>query len=138
MLLSIWLLEVWMQRSSSSSGIQLAPRLADLFLDTSALLHRSTHVLPKKAIGGMGSYIFLEDGQKILDSTGGAAVSCLGHGNEKIQKAIVDQINQLSYCHSSFFATPVAEELARFLVDSTGGKLSKLYVVSSGVNCPPL
>lgn len=98
----------------------------------SALLHRSTHVLPKKAVGGKGSYIILEDGQKILDSTGGAAVSCLGHGHEKVQKAIMDQINQLSYCHSAFFSTQIAEDLARFLVDSTGGKLSKLYVISSG------
>lgn len=88
--------------------------------------------MPKKAIGGKGSYIFLEDGTKFLDSTGGAAVSCLGHGHEQITQAIKDQIEQISYCHSAFFGTGVAEELARFLVDSTGGKLSKLYVVSSG------
>lgn len=98
----------------------------------SALLHRSTRVLPKKAVGGKGSYIFLEDGQKILDSTGGAAVSCLGHGHEKIQEAIMNQVQELSYCHTAFFRTQVSEDLARFLVDSTGGKLSKAYVVSSG------
>ncbi|KAL2839140.1 pyridoxal phosphate-dependent transferase [Aspergillus pseudodeflectus] len=98
----------------------------------SAVLHRHTSFVPKKAVGGKGSYLFLEDGTKFLDSTGGAAVSCLGHGNEKVNQAITDQLQKISYCHTAFFGTDVSEELARFLVDSTGGKFSKLYVVSSG------
>lgn len=99
---------------------------------SSGVLHRDTRFIPKKAVGGKGCYLFLEDGQKVLDSTGGAAVSCLGHGNDKINQAVIDQINQISYCHTAFFGAQASEDLARFLVDSTGGKLSKLYVVSSG------
>ncbi|KAL4873782.1 hypothetical protein BDV12DRAFT_207537 [Aspergillus spectabilis] len=99
---------------------------------TSAVLHRTTRFVPKKAVGGNGSYLFLEDGTKFLDSTGGAAVSCLGHGNEQVSQAIFDQLKQVEYCHTAFFGTEVSEELARFLIDSSGGKLSKLYVVSSG------
>ncbi|KAL2824932.1 pyridoxal phosphate-dependent transferase [Aspergillus cavernicola] len=99
---------------------------------TSAVLHRDTRFIPRKAVGGKGSYLFLEDGTKFLDSTGGAAVSCLGHGHEKVSQAITDQVKKISYCHTAFFGTEVSEELARFLVDSTDGKLSKLYVVSSG------
>jgi adenosylmethionine-8-amino-7-oxononanoate aminotransferase len=107
---------------------------SDILLEdkTSAILHRDTRFIPKKAVGGKGSYIFLEDGTKFLDSTGGAAVSCLGHGHEGVTQVIKDQMDQLSYCHSAFFGTQVAEELAQLLVDSTGGKLSKLFVVSSG------
>lgn len=100
---------------------------------TSAALHRNIHIIPKKAIGGKGSYIFLEDGQKVLDSTGGAAVSCLGHGHEEVTKAMMAQMNQLSYCHTAFFRTDPYEELASFLVDSTGGRMSKLFVISSGI-----
>ncbi|KAF7589237.1 hypothetical protein BBP40_004580 [Aspergillus hancockii] len=100
--------------------------------ESSAVLHRDTRFIPKKAIGGEGSYIFLEDGMKFLDSTGGAAVSCLGHGHKEVKQAIINQINTISYCHTAFFGTDVSEELARFLVDSTGGKLSKVYMVSSG------
>ena len=114
--------------------MELCATLPNVNIDTSlsALLHRNTRFIPKKAIGGKGSYLFLEDGQRVLDSTGGAAVSCLGHGNDKINAAVISQINQLSYCHTAFFGTQVSEDLAKFLVDSTGGKLSKLYVVSSG------
>ncbi|KAJ5146717.1 Pyridoxal phosphate-dependent transferase major region subdomain 2 [Penicillium atrosanguineum] len=99
---------------------------------SSAVLHRDTRFVPKKAIGGQGCYINLEDGTKFLDSTGGAAVSCLGHGNEKVNRMIKDQLDQLAYCHSAFFGTQVSEDLASFLTESTGGKLSKLFVVSSG------
>lgn len=109
-----------------------APSVKRITLAASAVLHRDTRFIPKKAISGKGSYISLEDGQKVLDSTGGAAVSCLGHGNEKVSKAVIKQINELSYCHTAFFGTQVSEDLARFLADSTGGRLSKLYVVSSG------
>ncbi|KNG82147.1 aminotransferase, class III [Aspergillus nomiae NRRL 13137] len=101
-------------------------------IKTSAVLHRDTRFHPKKAIDGKGCYLFLEDGTKFLDSTGGAAVSCLGHGHEKVRQAIIDQTNKISYCHTAFFSTEVTEELAQFLVDSTGGKLSKVYMVSSG------
>ncbi|OJJ08497.1 hypothetical protein ASPVEDRAFT_89713 [Aspergillus versicolor CBS 583.65] len=99
---------------------------------TSAVLHRDTRFIPKKAVRGKGSYLFLEDGTKFLDATGGAAVSCLGHGHEKVSQMVIDQINKLAYCHTAFFSTDVSEELATFLCDSTGGKMTKLYVVSSG------
>lgn len=98
----------------------------------SAVLHRSTRAMPAKAIGGSGSYVHLEDGQRFLDSTGGAAVTCVGHGNKEVTDAIKTQLDTLAYCHSAFFGTPVFEELAKFLVDSTGGKMSKVFIVSSG------
>jgi adenosylmethionine-8-amino-7-oxononanoate aminotransferase len=99
----------------------------------SAVLHRDIHSAPKKAVGGEGNYVFLNDGQKILDATGGAAVSCLGHANPIVKAAISEQMNELSYCHSAFFTNPKFEELASFLVDSTGGKMSKAYIVNSGM-----
>lgn len=103
---------------------------------SSAVLHRDTHFIPKSVVGGKGSYLFLEDGTKFLDSTGGAAVACLGHGHEQIKQAMKNQIDTILYCHSAFFGTQVAEDLAQLLVDSTGGKLSKLFVVSSGQPAP--
>ncbi|KAK2793399.1 hypothetical protein FQN52_001536 [Onygenales sp. PD_12] len=97
-----------------------------------AVLHRKIHDVPKTIVGGSGNYVFLRDGQRVLDSTGGAAVSCIGHGNEQVKAAIVAQMEKISYCHSVFFATDAFEELAGFLADSTGGKLSKVFIVNSG------
>lgn len=47
----------------------------------SAVLHRSLNKDPPRVIGAKGMYIHLSNGQDILDATGGAAVTCLGHGD---------------------------------------------------------
>src|SRR3569623_1420064 len=46
---------------------------------TSRVLHRSLRETPPRAIGGEGVYLLAEDGRRVLDASGGAAVSCLGH-----------------------------------------------------------
>lgn len=49
----------------------------------SAVLHRSLHHEPLRAISSQGNYLYLNNGQKVFDATGGAAVACLGSGNER-------------------------------------------------------
>ena len=51
----------------------------------SAVLHRSLHHEPLHAISAKGNYLYLSNGQKIFDATGGAAVACLGSGNERYE-----------------------------------------------------
>jgi adenosylmethionine-8-amino-7-oxononanoate aminotransferase len=99
---------------------------------TSAVLHRNIHNLPAQVVAAKGLYITLGNGQTILDATGGAAVSCLGHGNERVKQAIQKQMDVVSYCHSLFYRTEVAEELAKELVRGTGGEMTRVYIVSSG------
>ncbi len=98
----------------------------------SAVLHRSLHHAPLRVVGGSGHYLELSNGQKILDATTGAAVACLGHGNERVKKAMARQMDEISYCHSLFFSTSAAEELASELTASTHGHMSKAFIVSSG------
>ena len=52
----------------------------------SAVLHRSLHHKPLHVLSAKGSYLYLDSEQKIFDATGGAAVSCLGHGNERYER----------------------------------------------------
>lgn len=98
----------------------------------SAILHRHLHHEPINVVGSLGNYLHLNNGQKVLDATGGAAVSCLGHGNVKIKEAISRQMDQVSYCHSLFYGTTSGEALGRELVDSTNGQMAKAFIVSSG------
>lgn len=98
----------------------------------SALLHRDLHQVPHQVLSASGVHITLSDGKKILDATGGAAVSCLGHGNERVLKAMTAQMSQLDYCHSMFFSCPSGEELATFLTESTNGHMTRALIVSSG------
>lgn len=54
------------------------------------------------------------------------------HANAQVNAAMIEQINKLSYCASSFFKTNVVEEAARMLVDSTEGHMTRAYIVNSG------
>ena len=98
----------------------------------SNVLHRSLHEQPKKVVDASGMYLILEDGQKILDATGGAAVACLGHHHPLVRKAVAAQMDRFSYCHSLFFSSDAGEDLCKYLIDSTDGQMSRAFIVSSG------
>jgi adenosylmethionine-8-amino-7-oxononanoate aminotransferase len=83
-------------------------------------------------VGGPGSRLFLDDGRAILDASGRAAVSCLGHGDERVVDAVARQMRQVAYCSSFSYTTPALEQLCELLVASTGGRLSRACIVSSG------
>jgi adenosylmethionine-8-amino-7-oxononanoate aminotransferase len=98
----------------------------------SSVLHRTLHELPKTVVKAAGLILTLNDGQEIIDATGGAAVACLGHGNEVVKQAILDQMNTVSYCHSLFYGTAAGEALAGSLIASTDHQMAKAFIVSSG------
>ena len=96
------------------------------------VLHRSINHTYPSADTGYGVVIRDTNGKEYIDASGGAAVSCLGHQHPDIVAAIVRQANKLTYAHTSFFTTEVAEELATELVASAPKGLSRVYMVSSG------
>lgn len=98
----------------------------------SAIFHRHCHTELATAVSGDGIYLFDASGKKYLDACGGAAVSSLGHSNEAVRCAINAQLNQLSFAHTSFFTTEVADELADKLAQAAPGDLSYVYFVSGG------
>ena len=53
---------------------------------------RHTRNLPPKAVRGEGCYLYDESGKQYLDGSGGAAVSCLGHGDAEVIEAIKEQL----------------------------------------------
>src|SRR6187402_1292430 len=99
---------------------------------TSRVLHRSLRETPPKAIGGEGVYLFAEDGRRIIDASGGAAVSCLGHQHPRVLAAMERQAAKLAYAHTGFFTSEPAEELAERLVGHEPGGLAYVYYVSGG------
>src|SRR3954465_12917443 len=99
---------------------------------TSRVLHRSLRETPPKAIGGEGVYLFAEDGRRIIDASGGAAVSCLGHQHPRVIAAITKQASTLAYAHTAFFSSEPAEALAETLVGHEPGGLANAYFVSGG------
>ena len=96
------------------------------------ILHRSLRETPPVATGGHGVWLVGSDGQEVLDGSGGAAVSCLGHGHPRILDAMARQAASLAYAHTAFFSSQAAEELAEILVGHEPGGLGYAYLVSGG------
>ena len=98
----------------------------------SRVMHRSLRETPPKAIGGEGVWLIAEDGRRILDASGGAAVSCLGHQHPRVLEAMSRQMAKLAYAHTGFFSSEPAEALAEQLVGEEPGGLAYAYFVSGG------
>ena len=98
----------------------------------SHLLHRQLRGNYPVAVAAAGCWITDAEGRKYLDASGGAAVSCLGHGHPDVLKAMHEQTDRLAYAHTSFFTTEVAERLADTLIASAPPGMSHVYMVSGG------
>ena len=99
----------------------------------------ASHVFPRRsdsqlptAVAGKGCWLIDASGQRYLDASGGAAVSCLGHSAKPLLDAICQQLQQLAYAHTSFFTTEPAEQLADLLIKHAPGELDRVYFVSGG------
>ena len=97
----------------------------------SHVLYRQITSLPV-AIGGKGIELIDSTGKHYIDASGGAAVSCLGHGHPAVTAALHEQLDKLAYVHTSFFTTEAAEKLADRLIEDAPAGLSHVYLVSGG------
>ena len=96
------------------------------------ILHRQIrHTLPVAA-SARGMTLTDSAGREYIDASGGAAVSCLGHGHPDVLAAMHAQIDRVAYAHTSFFTTEVAEQLADVLVQGAPAGTSHAYFVSGG------
>ena len=97
-----------------------------------------SHVFPRSktpppmAVSAQGCFITDASGKTYLDGCGGAAVSCLGHGDAEIIAAIQSQAQSLAYAHTGFFSSAPAEELADLLIAHAPAGLDRVYFVSGG------
>ena len=102
----------------------------------SHVFHRSLKSTPPLVVSGSGITLTDAQGKAYIDASGGAAVSCLGHGHQDVRAAMHAQIDEIAYAHTSFFTTRVAEELADTLIATAPSGLntpdSKVYFVSGG------
>ncbi|MEO0402362.1 MAG: aspartate aminotransferase family protein [Pseudomonadota bacterium] len=98
-----------------------------------------SHVFPRHchkslptALRGEGCYLYDSTGKAYLDGSGGAAVSCLGHGDMDVIAAVQSQVEKLAFAHTSFLTSEPAEALADLLIEHAPGTLDRVYFVSGG------
>jgi len=99
----------------------------------------NSHVFPRHtrsdlpvAVAGEGCYIKDSNGKQYFDGSGGAAVSCLGHGDPEITEAIKAQLDQLAFAHTGFFTSKPAEALADLLIANAPDGIDRVFLVSGG------
>jgi len=98
-----------------------------------------SHVFPRHtkanapvAVSGKGVYLTDINGKQYLDASGGAAVSCLGHGDVEIIEAVKAQLDRMEFAHTGFFTSDAAESLADLLIEHAPAGIDKVYLVSGG------
>jgi adenosylmethionine-8-amino-7-oxononanoate aminotransferase len=96
------------------------------------VFHRNPRQRYPVAVRGDGAYLIDRDGKRYLDASGGAAVSCLGHSDAAVVRAIQEQLGRLAFAHTSFFTNEPMEALADALVARAPAPLRKVYFVSGG------
>ena len=101
-------------------------------MQKSHIFGRSTTASLPLAVAGDGCYVIDSDGKRILDGSGGAAVSCLGHNNAQVIVAMKAQLDAIAYAHTGFFTTEAAETLASKLVSHAPEGIDRVYLVSGG------
>lgn len=121
----------WAPSSESDAGPARAATEAKPKLGTH-LLHRSLAVPPSMVESAQGVELRLSEGRTIIDGCAGAAVSIIGHGNEEVHAAMMQQASKAGYVHTQAYTTAAAEELADFLLQGNPHRLDKVFFVGSG------
>lgn len=96
------------------------------------VFHRNPHETYPVAVRGEGAYLIDREGKRYLDASGGAAVSCLGHSDAAVVKAIQEQLVRMPFAHTSFFTNEPMEALADAVIARAPSPLQKVYFVSGG------
>ena len=96
------------------------------------IFSRHTKITTPVAVTGDGCYLIDSAGKRYFDGSGGAAVSCLGHGDAEIVAAVQEQVEKLEFAHTGFFTSEPAEALADLLIENAPGELDRVYFVSGG------
>ncbi|HEX8867364.1 MAG TPA: aspartate aminotransferase family protein [Lentzea sp.] len=78
-----------------------------------------------------GSFLFTEDGRRVLDFTSGQMSAILGHSHPRIVATVQRQIANLDHLFSGMLSRPVVD-LARRLAASLPPSLSKVQLLTTG------
>ncbi len=80
---------------------------------------------------GKGSHVWDVDGKEYIDCTGGYGVALLGHQNERVVKAIKEQVDKIITVHSSFY-NKTREEFLKTLIGLAPKNLTQVHLNNSG------
>uniref|UniRef100_UPI0030DE635F NADH dehydrogenase subunit 3 n=1 Tax=Dematophora necatrix TaxID=2751867 RepID=UPI0030DE635F len=129
-------LECVLKNINNSPGSNILDNSLNNSSESKILNNSLNHHLKKyylKIVNAKGHYLYTEDGREIFDAASGAAVACIGYGNEKVIEAICDKYKQgVHYLSTSYWKDEDVLKLNDFLLKSTEYKMSKVFITGSG------
>ncbi|MCO5984571.1 aspartate aminotransferase family protein [Actinoallomurus spadix] len=78
-----------------------------------------------------GSFLYTEDGRKILDFTSGQMSAIIGHSHPEIVATVREQVGRLDHLFSGMLSRPVVD-LARRLAETLPAPLEKALLLTTG------
>lgn len=87
--------------------------------------------LPKIAYG-KGSRVFDQDGNEYLDASGGPAIFCIGHGDKRVNNAIMRQLDQAAQGYRAQFDSDPLEQLTQLITDRSGPEYTEMIFGTGG------
>ena len=81
---------------------------------------------PPQIIRGSGSKLYDSTGREYIDCFAGVSVMSCGHGNENINRKVIEQIQKLQHTTSIYLTQPVVE-LAEKLASVLPGNLCRSF-----------
>jgi adenosylmethionine-8-amino-7-oxononanoate aminotransferase len=108
--------------------------------DSAFITTDATHVFPRELdrsypliLKAEGVRLWDSAGNEYLDAiSGGAMVTCLGHGVEDIVRRAAEQAREVSYLYSQQFTSPAQEALATRLSELAPRAFSRVHFVAGG------
>jgi adenosylmethionine-8-amino-7-oxononanoate aminotransferase len=79
-----------------------------------------------------GIYLYDQNGNRIIDASGGAIVCSLGHGVAEIGEVAAAQMKKVAFVFRRAFQTPNLAEAAAKVCETTNGDMDRVFFVSGG------
>jgi adenosylmethionine-8-amino-7-oxononanoate aminotransferase len=94
----------------------------------SFVLNKETPAIVK----AQGIYLYDDQGNRIIDASGGAIVCSIGHGVEEIAETVAAQMKKVAFVFRRAFHTPELEEAATKVCETTNWDMDRVFFVSGG------
>lgn len=93
------------------------------------VVYRLTQIV---ADHGKGSYLYDVNGDRYLDFSTGIAVNCLGHSNDRVNKAVKEQIDKITHAMINVVYNDVRVKAAERLLDMVPRGFDQVFFSNSG------
>lgn len=114
---------------TSAKGFDLA---YDDYTSRGNPLFYQTHRDLPRVERGSGIWLFDGEGNRYLDGCSGAVVASVGHGNERVIRAMTEQASKVAFAYRTQFESEPAMALGHRLAGQLSQGLERVFYVSGG------